>query len=118
MYEVLSHALNNIGSVMYQHDGESSKYLYESLGIALKNGFHEHVARAYTNIASVSIEHKRYDEGIHSLNEGISYCNQRDLDSWTYYMLGWKAQYHFERCEWAEAYSIAKNIVRGGGSHA
>ncbi|WP_423129563.1 AAA family ATPase [Gaoshiqia sp. Z1-71] len=109
--EILCHALNNIGSALLQKDKTNSRYLYTSLDIALRNGYHEHVARAYTNIASYSIEHKKYQEGLDALNSGIDYCNGNDLDSWTYYMLTWKARLLFELCKWDEAAKIAGSIV-------
>jgi DNA-binding CsgD family transcriptional regulator/tetratricopeptide (TPR) repeat protein len=109
--ETLSHALNNIGSALFQANGRIPEQLYQSLEIALRNGFEEHVARAYTNLASNSIEHKLYDEASKNLELGISYCNQRDLDSWTYYMLVVKARLLFEKCEWEEAEKIARNVI-------
>jgi len=109
--EILCHALNNIGSAIFESEGKIPGYLYQSLEIALKNGFQEHVARAYTNLSSNSIEHRLYDEAEKNLELGIAYSNQRDLDSWTYYMLGLKARLHFEKCEWTEAETIARNIV-------
>lgn len=109
--ETLSHALNNIGSALFQSNGKIPGQLYQSLEIALRNGFEEHVARAYTNLASSSIEHKLYDEAAKNLDLGITYCNQRDLDSWTYYMMGVKARLHFEKCEWKEAEEISRHII-------
>jgi hypothetical protein len=51
--ETLSHALNNVGSVQMNLPASKSKgieLLQESLSIALKNSFHEHAARAYSNL--------------------------------------------------------------------
>ncbi len=109
--EILCHALNNIGSVLYQRDGVSSRYLYDSLDIALKNGFHEHVARAYTNISSICITHKNYQVGIAYLEKGLKYCQERDLDSWNYYMLSWKARYLFETGDFSDAEDICDSLL-------
>jgi DNA-binding CsgD family transcriptional regulator/tetratricopeptide (TPR) repeat protein len=109
--EILCHALNNIGSALFESEGTIPKQLHQSLEIALKNGYQEHVARAYTNLSSNAIEHKLYDDAEKNLELGIAYCSQRDLDSWTYYMLSLKARLHFDKCELAEAEAIARNIV-------
>ncbi len=109
--EILCHALNNIGTALFISDGKISGYLNQSLEIALKNGFQEHIARAYTNLGSSSLEHKQYAEAADYLEKGIDYCMQRDLDSWTYYMLSCKARLHFEKCEWKEAESLARGIL-------
>ncbi len=114
--EIYCHALNNIGAVKFNYDRNGGKELYQSLEIALNNKFHEHVARAYTNIASISINHRLYDKGIDALTKGIDYCAERDLDSWHYYMLSWKARYHFETGEWKEAESICEKLL-GNPNH-
>ena len=62
--EILCHALNNVGSSQWkvQSSKETAKaYLMESLDIALKNSFHEHAARAYSNIIYSCVEFKEYD---------------------------------------------------------
>jgi DNA-binding CsgD family transcriptional regulator/Tfp pilus assembly protein PilF len=109
--EILCHALNNIGSALFESEGKIPVQLYQSLEIAMKNGYHEHVARAYTNLSSNAIENKLYDDAEKNLELGIAYCNQRDLDSWTYYMLSLKARLLFEKGKLTEAEAIARNIV-------
>lgn len=109
--EILCHALNNVGTVRFMYDGISNKELQQSLEIGLKHDYQEHAARAYTNISCISIDHRKYEEALRILNEGIEYCRERDLDSWTYYMLAWKCRYHFEQCQFEEAERIGKNIL-------
>ncbi len=53
--EIVSHALNNMGSILTHKQAEKEKgleMLQHGLDIALRNGYHEHVARAYTNLGS------------------------------------------------------------------
>ena len=57
--EALSHALNNVGSVQMNLPllkQQGIKLLEESLAIALKNSFHEHAARAYSNLGSNAVK--------------------------------------------------------------
>ena len=51
--DVLAHALNNVGIARLQlGEPEGQAQLEESLQIALERDFHEHAARAYTNLAT------------------------------------------------------------------
>ncbi len=113
--ETLCHALNNVGCV--QMKIQSSYHagfdlLQQSLDLALKNSYHEHVVRAYTNMAGISITMKKYAFAKKILNKGIEYCEERCLDSGTSYMLSWKARLNFETGSWKEAYSIADNLLK------
>lgn len=111
--EILAHALNNVGtSIMRKHGitGKGADMLQESLSIAVENGFQEHVARAYTNLTSTAIIVKEYDYAAQLLADGIQYCEERDLDSWTTYMLSWKAWLCLETGKWNEAMVISERL--------
>ncbi|HEX2533592.1 MAG TPA: AAA family ATPase [Chitinophagaceae bacterium] len=113
--EVLSHALNNTGSVQLKNKAslESGKALLEeSLQLALANGYHEHAARAYTNLISILISVKEFDQARGYMEEGLLYCEERDLDSWTTYKLSWKARLLLETGEWPEALVLARRLLR------
>ncbi len=90
--EIEAHALNNIGAAAINAghvvDGEAK--LARSLDIALAADLHEHAARAYTNLAAAAVEHHRYAAGLGYLDAGLTYCSDRDLDSWVRYMAGWR----------------------------
>ncbi len=81
--------------------------LEESLAIALKNSFHEHAARAYSNLGSNAVKIKDYAFAKRILDQGIHYCEERDLDSWRLNMLSLKAYVCLETGDWNEAYNIA-----------
>lgn len=112
--EILCHALNNVGTVMtlsattQQHGYE---LLEQSLHIALENGYDEHAARAYTNMGSAGVKERLYTYAAKALNDGINYCEERDLNSWTTYMLSWKARLLLEAGNWKEADEIATNLL-------
>jgi DNA-binding CsgD family transcriptional regulator len=112
--EILSHALNNVGSVQMRINADITRgktLLEQSLDIALKNDFQEHVARAYTNLGSKTVSLKAYDLARNYLNEGIHYCEERDLDSWTSYMLSQKARLLLETGEWTAASEAAERLL-------
>lgn len=123
-YEVLSHALNNLGTVLLMYDEPDGEIkLNQSLTIALENKLHEHVARAYTNLASRFICNKSFKKALIAFEAGLKYCEAHDLDSWRYYMLSEKCRLLLETGEWSEAETLAltlynnsfhPNIVRIG----
>ncbi|HTL07120.1 MAG TPA: AAA family ATPase [Chitinophagaceae bacterium] len=114
--EILSHALNNTGSIYMRETESFSKgvaQLEESLALALEIGHHEHAARAYTNLTSTYTELREYKKAMQLLDEGIRYCEERDLDSWNGYMSSWKARLLLETGHWKEALSLAEQLRNG-----
>jgi ATP/maltotriose-dependent transcriptional regulator MalT len=114
--ESLAHALNNVGSLetVLQPTAEKGVgLLQESLAIALGASLHEHGARAYSNMASGAMELKNYSFARRMLDEGIQYCEERDLDSWRTNMLSVKATLNLETGDWKQALNIAKTLVEG-----
>ncbi len=112
--ETLSHALNNVGTVEMTHGSveKGNELLQQSLAIALKNSYNEHAARAYTNLGCNWVMLKNYKEAEKFFEEGIQYCEERDLDAWISYMLSWKAMLKLETGHWKEAYNIAEGLLK------
>jgi DNA-binding CsgD family transcriptional regulator/tetratricopeptide (TPR) repeat protein len=115
--EILSHALNNMGTVYMRTVSTRPKgkeLLQQSLDIALKNSFHEHAARAYTNMVSNGVKMRDYPFAKKIFEEGIQYCEERDLGSWSDYMTADKAKLHLKTGAWEEALRLANNLVMNG----
>jgi len=113
--ETLSHALNNVGSMQLRvlsSKQNGIELLNQSLSIALRNSYHEHVARAYMNLGINGIATKEYVIAGKALEEGIQYCEERNLDSWTNFMLSVKAKMKLETGSMVEAYTIADAIMK------
>ena len=103
---ILSHALNNVGTPMWRSgiDVERGRAaLEESLEIALRHGLEEHIARAYTNLASSAVEKYDYDRAWDFLDAGIAFATEKDLDAWTVYMTAWRARANLDCGEWTRA---------------
>jgi DNA-binding CsgD family transcriptional regulator len=114
--QTLSHALNNVGSIhlqMVSPREKGNELLRQSLDIALKNSFHEHAARAYTNLGNYNLVLKDYVLSRQMLDAGIQYCEERDLGSWTAYMLSCKARLLLETGHWDEASCLAGSLIAG-----
>jgi predicted ATPase/DNA-binding CsgD family transcriptional regulator len=111
--EILSHALNNVGTAEASAGSLESgrQKLESSLQLARMHELHEHVARAYTNLASTAVKYKNYTAAMLYLNDGITYSLERDLDSWSLYMLAWRARAHLEQGRWQEAGEDALTVL-------
>ena len=113
--ETLSHALNNVGSVkMNLRSSEETgiALLQQSLQIALKKSMHEHAARAYSNLGSNWVKIKNFPHAKKILDEGIKYCEERDLEAWRSNMHAMKARLFLETGEWNSAAEIAEKLMR------
>jgi len=113
--EVHAHALNSMGSSLMTVPLTMLKgkaFLEKSLAIALEHSYHEHVARAYTALGSNSVTMKDYANAAKTLDEGIQYCEERDLDSLKYYMISWKARLLLERGNWEKALALADGLLK------
>lgn len=108
------HALNNIGAAastgVYFHDGTTR--LRQSLDLALAEDAHEHAARAFTNLGATSVMVRRYHEADGHLASGIAYCEERDLDPWTYYMKAWYARSLVEQGRYGNADQVLGSMLR------
>lgn len=112
--ETRIHALNNVGTVLIKEIPTRDKgiaMLNESLHTALEKSYHEHAARAYTNMGSSPVKYRDYSRALKTLDEGIKFCEDHDLNSWSSYMLSWKARLLLETGKWEEALTIAENLL-------
>ena len=109
--EVLAHALNNVGTAEFRL-GSGGDRLERSLAIALESRLEEHVARAYTNLGGSAAEQYDHARAMRYLEEGISYCRERDLDSWRLYMLGEQSLLHLRQGYWEDAAASATEALR------
>lgn len=110
--DIVAHSLNNLGAVHQWLDlGSARDLLSRSLGLALEFDLQEHVARAYTNLACVLINWRAHAEAEATLNAGIAYCMERDLDTWRDYMRAWRAELLLRTGRWDEAGSNAIAVL-------
>ena len=116
--ETLVHAKTSIGASMMLNPSTSEKglaLLKESLEASLKNSYHEHAGRAYAALATISVGTNNYELAQKTLEDGINYCEERDLNSSKLYMVCWKAIVKLEMGNWNEAFCIADNLLKNEG---
>jgi DNA-binding CsgD family transcriptional regulator/tetratricopeptide (TPR) repeat protein len=115
--EVVAHALNNLGTAALIVDDETGVELLEnSLALALDAGLEEPAARAYANLGSESVMHRRYDAAVRTLEAGIAYCDERGLDTLAHYMGAWLARTRLELGQWDAAAEVAAVVIADASS--
>ena len=101
--ETLVHALNNVGTAeLFSYNDEGRIKLEESLRLALTNNLHHHAARAYTNLASVTVKNRKYDLAVDYLENGIAHSTEYDL-FYRLHLLASRARLHFDKGNWDQA---------------
>lgn len=109
--EILSHAFNNMGTVMTTAlDPRGFDYLKHSLELALADGLQEHAARAYTNFATTAIRLRKFAEANQYLKDGLAYCEAHGLDSWLRYMSAARALSSLAQGDWNRAAEEAEAV--------
>ncbi len=111
--DIAIHALTNIGAAELLDGKEGGRARLErTLAMARERDMHDHVARGYAALISVAVQNRDYAAGEACLRDGLSYTIDRDMDSYSVYLLGWRARCHFEQGRWAEAESDAEEVLR------
>jgi DNA-binding CsgD family transcriptional regulator len=111
--EVTSHALNTLGTAEVTAGDLTAgvALLTTSLDQARAADLHEHAARAYCNLVATAMVQHRHADTQRWLDEGLEYCIDRDLDSWTLYLRGWQAELLLDRGEAAAAEQSARQVL-------
>jgi DNA-binding CsgD family transcriptional regulator/tetratricopeptide (TPR) repeat protein len=110
--EVQVHALTNIGSAeFYEGDHAGVAKLERSLATARAHEMHDHAARCYANLASTAIWQREYLAAQRYLEEGIAFTTDRDMDSYSVYLRGWRARWLLEQGRWNEAEEEAQGAL-------
>jgi predicted ATPase len=110
--DIVSHALNNVGTARVWTDHQQGRVeLRRSLEIALAHNLQEHAARTYTNHGCFEFYALEFAAARELFEAGITYCIDRDLDTWRCYMQGWLAETLLHLGLWNEAAEKAGEIV-------
>jgi len=112
--ETEMHALNNVGAALSAAGDVTGgrTRLAQSLDLALANDAHEHAARAYTNLATTAVTNRSFTDADRHLEAGITYCTDRDLDTWRLYMSAWLARSLAEQGRYAAAEQRLADVLR------
>jgi DNA-binding CsgD family transcriptional regulator len=112
--EVRVHALNNLGTA--EADSGNAELGWQRLDESLRRSqaadFHEHAARAFTNIGAQAVSQHDHARAGANLAVGLRYCLDRDLDAWVLYMRGWQAVNQLDLGNAGEALALAQGVLR------
>jgi DNA-binding CsgD family transcriptional regulator len=111
--DIRSHALATLGTArLIGGDTTGWGLIEESLRLARNGGFHEHVARAYYNLFSMAVSRREYDLSRRYREEGISYCDDHDLNAWRLYILACSARSKLEQGDWEGCSEDVDTVLR------
>jgi DNA-binding CsgD family transcriptional regulator len=111
--QILSHALNILGTVrLIGGDAAGWADLERCLQLALAGGFQDEAVGAYTDLAAMAVSHRQYDQASRYLSAGLTYCEERDLDSYRLYILAYRARFKFESGNWQAASEDAEAVLQ------
>ncbi len=110
--ETSIHALTNIGTAELMMGNLAGQGKLEwALKQAKAREMHDHVARCYANLSTEAVRLREYQLSRRYLDEGIAYTTERDMDSYSIYLHGWRARWNFEQGFWTEAAEEAEQAL-------
>jgi DNA-binding CsgD family transcriptional regulator len=111
-HSVHSHALNNIGAAMtWSGDEAGIAKMQESLNIALQHGLHEHAGRAYANLVSTAVHHRRTEAATSYAAKGTEYCELHDVHDSLTYISALSARLDLNAGRWDKAARVAADLI-------
>lgn len=100
--ELLSHALNNLGTALFRRGDDGRAALDESIAVALAVDDHEDACRGYVNLGWALLDRYDLDAAETLVREGIAHAAQAEfLAFWQYLQAVW-ARVQLGRARWAE----------------
>ena len=103
-WEIVSHALNSIGTAKAGAGDEAGwADLEASLAVAMQHNLTEQAGRAFTNIASRRVDARDHARSEQIFDQGIAFCERLDLDYPGLYLHALQARSCLDRGEWDRA---------------
>jgi ATP/maltotriose-dependent transcriptional regulator MalT len=102
--EIVCYALISIGSAEVCLGNEKGQArMARGLQLALEHGYEEQVARAYGNLADISVKQREYAEAADYLQAGLTYCAEHDMDAMHNSMRAIQARMLLDQGDWTGA---------------
>ena len=109
--DVVSYALNTIGSALGDRTEEGFPYLERALKVALDGDMQEAAGRAYSNLQAVSSGSHRFEDAERYYLEGIAYCEERELGVFSTCLMGGRADTLMTLGRWDEAEALSRRML-------
>ncbi len=116
--EVLSDALNTEGFALFaQDEGEAGGgKLAEALQIAISAGHQEQAGRAYGNLHACYCSQRRFAEADRWFAEGIAYCDEHDITTYSTCLRGERACTLATTGRWDESAALSLWLLSQSGA--
>ncbi len=108
---VLSEAANTIAVAHAQIGGEWLDGLTEALDIAIAHGLASQVGRAYSNLYATHCEQRRFADGDRYLADGLSYCDERDMEVYSTCLLGERTSMMEKTGRWTAGIELGADLL-------
>jgi DNA-binding CsgD family transcriptional regulator/tetratricopeptide (TPR) repeat protein len=109
--DVLSDVLNNVSFASYLRREDWVPTMREALRIALEAGAEGQAGRAYANAYTFFIDQFRFAEGERYWRDGIAYCDERDITTYSTCLRGHRAVALMDMGRWDDARAIAERVL-------
>jgi DNA-binding CsgD family transcriptional regulator/tetratricopeptide (TPR) repeat protein len=109
--DVLSDALNTQGTSVAHTGGQWAGYLGRALDVARSAGLDEQAGRAYKNLHGIHFDQRRWAEAERYFAEGVAYCSEHDLDTFTAFLWGERVVALERTGRWDEAVRLGTELL-------
>lgn len=113
---IVVHALCNLGSCkLHLQDPGGWRLLDQSLEGALAAGLDDDAARAWANLVTYAVTQRQLPRAAELLRDGLAFTEERDLDGYHFYLLGWSALAELHAGRLDAAVARAEAVLRRPG---
>ena len=110
------HALQQIGTVEFRRGMPGGRdKLERTLELARQAGLEAEVAVALCYLASGAAHARAYALAESYANEGIDYCEKRELEGWRPFLIAVRAEIALDQGRWDDAADSARLVLAGHG---
>jgi len=108
---VLSDVLNNVAAGEFALRRDWTAPMKEALRIALDSGAEAQAGRAYANAYTFYAAQLRFAEGERFWRDGIAYCDERDITTYSTCLRGHRAMALMDMGRWDDAVELAQQVL-------
>jgi DNA-binding CsgD family transcriptional regulator len=113
--DIVSDSLNTEACSLQGAGGDWAATMRRSLDIAVSGGHEAQVGRAYVNTYAMYIEEKDFTSGEASYADGVAYCDEHDLTSYSIFLRSQRTNMLEKTGRWDEAVAMAGELLLRGG---
>jgi DNA-binding CsgD family transcriptional regulator/tetratricopeptide (TPR) repeat protein len=111
---VLSQALNTEACATSHQGGDWGTPMRQALEIAISEGLQAQAGRAYANLHFIYCDHRRFGEAESCFAEGIAYCDEHDIGTYSYCLRGERASALEKMGRLEESASLSEELLTSG----